>query len=119
MLQDFIHSTFTKNPFAVFAPQPIGVTFENQERGEKIILMLRAHIATLTSAFFIVGLLALLPLLLPAIFGVLNIDPGNFLGGVQMFWILVFWYLFTFGVGFYRFVFWYFNVYLVTKIQNI
>jgi len=33
----------TKNPIAIYAPNPEGLIFDSQEKGEKIILLLRAH----------------------------------------------------------------------------
>lgn len=115
MLEDKIHTTFSKNPFAMFAPQPQNVTFENQERGEKIILLLRAHIATLIPSVTLVVFLFMLPFFMGPILILLRINLFEALSPLQVLWIGVFWYLFTFGVAFYRFIFWYFNVYILTN----
>lgn len=114
-IENIIHKTHSKNPFAMFAPQPMGVAFENQEKGEKIILLLRAHLATLTPAVTLVILLFVLPFFAGSILVLLRISILETLSFFQTLWILVFWYLFTFGVAFYKFIFWFFNVYLVTN----
>ena len=115
MAEDTIHTTHSKNPFATFAPQPVGMTFETQEEGEKIVLLLRAHPLTLVPKVIIVILLILGPFLLPSLLALLDFDLGDFLNGGQVFLVVVFWYLLTFGYAFYQFIFWYFNVYLLTN----
>lgn len=116
---DFIHTTESKNPFAMFAPQPVGVTFENQEAGEKIVLLLRAHIATLVPRFLLTILLIFLPFLFDIFLSFLKVDFFDFLSQVQILIIGAFWYLFVFGLAFYRFIVWYFNVYMVTNERII
>lgn len=106
------HST---NPLAMFAPDPLGVTFEGQESGEKIVLLLRAHIVTWVPTILIIIFLLAVPFILPAILSILGIDLADFLSGTQTFLIVLFWYLFVFGYTFYKFIFWYFNVYIVTN----
>ena len=112
---DFIHTTFSRNPFAMFAPQPVGVSFDNQERGEKIILLLRAHIVTLIPRIFVTFFLIFLPILVGPLLQFLRVDIGNFLEPRQVFLIAVFWYLFVFGYSFFKFIKWYFNVYILTN----
>jgi len=105
------------NPLAVFALSPAGVSFENQEKGEKIILLLRAHLVTLIPALLITILLLVVPFLVGVLNNLLRINlpfsPGQF------FLINIFWYLVIFSFVFYRFVFWYFNIYLVTNERII
>lgn len=115
MPDDTVHTTHSRNPFAMFAVQPAGVTFESQEKGEVIILLLRAHIVTLVVPAIVTILLILGPFLLPSVLALLQVDVGNFLNVGQIFLISVFWYLVTFGFAFYKFIFWYFNVYLLTN----
>lgn len=117
--EDFIHTTFSHNPFAMFAPQPVGVSFENQEKGEKIILLLRAHIATLVPPAVVTIILIFVPLIALPSLNFLKVDISSFLTPGQLFLITIFWYLFIFGYAFYQFIFWYFNVYLVTNERII
>jgi len=114
-VQDNIHKIQNRNPFAVFAPQPLGVAFETQEKGEEIILLLRAHPVTLVPSVFVVIILIFLPGLILPVLDFLNIDISLTLAPGQLFWLTIFWYLFTFGYAFYKFIFWYFNVYLLTN----
>lgn len=109
----------TKNPFSTFALNPIGVTFETQETGEEIILLLRAHIVTLVPVVFILIFLIALPILLFSLLGFFNISLTSFLAPQQVLIILVFWYLLVFAYALYRFIFWYFNVYILTNERLI
>lgn len=105
------------NPFAVFALSPQGVCFENQEKGEKIILLLRAHPITLLGVLLTAIIFLAIPFLIGPALGFLKIDLGLVSG--QIFLISVFWYLLTFTFVFYRFIFWYFNIYLLTNERII
>ena len=109
------HVVGSKNPFAMYAKWPVGVSFENQEEGEKIILLLRAHVVTLIPAFIQIIILAILPFFIVPILSLLRMALAENLSGGQVFWLIVVWYLFVFGFAFYKFIFWYFNVYLVTN----
>ncbi len=102
------------NPFASFSFDPVGITFENQEEGEKIVLFLRAHIITLVPGAFLIIFLIFLPILAVFILNILNADLG-FLTATQVFLIDLFWYLLIFAYAFYRFILWYFNVYVLTN----
>lgn len=115
MPHEDIHTRHTTNPFATFAPNPHGVTFETQETGEKIILLLRAHLVTLVPRILVTIFLFFVPFIVPLLLMPLNVSIFEILNRGQVFLLTVFWYLFVFGVGFYGFIHWYFNVYLVTN----
>lgn len=115
MPEDSAHTTHSRNPLAMFAPWPVGVTFEGQEHGEKIILLLRAHIITLVPTLIVIIALALIALLVPPLFSLIGVDLEDSLSLGQTTLVTFFWYLFVFGFAFYRFIFWYFNVYLITN----
>src|SRR3989344_63310 len=120
MLSDeIIHKNHSRNPFAMFAPNPTGVHFENQESGEKIILLLRAHVATLVPSAFLILFLFFLPFLVPSLLGIFRLQVLSVFDPKQLILITIFWYLFVFGFSFYKFIFWYFNVYLVTNERVI
>ncbi len=112
---DPIHTTFSRNPFATFAPQPVGVTFETQEPGEKIILLLRAHIVTLVPSALITIILLFVPILFGFFLNLVRLDLSTVLSARQQFLAAVFWYLLVFAYTLYWFLHWYFNVYLVTN----
>lgn len=105
----------TINPFAMFAPNPVGVTFEGQETGEKIILLLRQHIITLVPPAIITIILIFVPFFISSFLNLVGVNFLDFLNAGQIFLLTVFWYLLIFGFAFYRFLFWYFNVYLLTN----
>ena len=119
MLQDTIHKTHTNNPLAVFAPQPVGVRFESQQKGEEIILLLRAHIATLLPTVFTIVIFIFFPLFAIEFLGFIKIDIFSVFETRQLLLIALFWYLFTFGFAFYKFIFWFFNVYIITNERII
>lgn len=105
----------THNPLSTFAINPVGVSFESEEVGEKIILLLRPHIITLVPPILITISLIILPFLVVPFLNVIGIDLSAFLNGGQIFLILIFWYLFVFGYAFFAFLLWYFNVYILTN----
>lgn len=105
----------THNPLAMFAQNPYGVSFDDQEKGEKIILLLRAHIVTLVPDLLQIILLVILPFFIAPVLSLLRVDITSSLNAGQVFWLTVVWYIFVFGFTFYKFIFWYFNVYLVTN----
>lgn len=109
----------TKNPFATFALNPLGITFDSQETGEEIILLLRAHVITLLPTIVFIGILIALPAVALAVLNFFNIPLTGFFTPIQVLLILVFWYLFVFAFSLYKFIFWYFNVYILTNERVI
>lgn len=105
----------SSNPLAMFALEPRGIGFEGQDRGEQIILLLRAHIVTLAGTLIAVFLMLLVPFVVVPLFAAIQINLSLILTSGQLFWLIVVWYLFTFGFAFYRFLFWYYNVYILTN----
>jgi len=109
----------TTNPFASFASNPSGVSFDTQEKGEKIILLVRQHLVSQIGAWLeILGLL-LLPVFIGPALVFLRVGIFDYFGPGQVFWLGVFWYLFCFGFAFFKFLHWYFNVYLLTNERII
>ena len=107
------------NPFVMYVPDPVGITFEGQETGEKIILLLRAHLITLVPAVLLTIVLAFAPVIIIPVLGFIGFELSNFLNPGQIFLVTIFWYLIVFGYAFYKFIFWYFNVYLLTNERII
>jgi len=105
----------THNPLAVFAQNPKNVYFDVQEKGEVIILLLRAHLITLVPTLAMIAILFSLSFFIPFILGILGLNLGESLNSNQSVLLIVSWYLFVFGFSFYKFIFWYFNVYLLTN----
>lgn len=103
----------TNNHLAAFAPLPKKVKFENQEKGEKIILLLRRHWITNISWFSIVILMIIAPLIL-YLLPLLDFLPVRF----QLITVIM-WYLLTLSFVFDRFLSWFFNVYIISDEKII
>ena len=106
------------HPFTAFHRFPEGISFQNQEKGEKIYLFIRRHFTTNTKWVSATFALALLPfvLLLVQQFLLLNLFeiPGNFL-----LILLLFYYLIVFGFAFVSYVTWFYNVGIITNLRVI
>ncbi|MCL4390259.1 MAG: PH domain-containing protein [Patescibacteria group bacterium] len=101
--------------FSAFSVQP-AVSFNEAEEGEQILLLLRAHIVT-NVPWIIISLFSLiLPIILLPLFSALG---GLGLGAGTGFVFILFWYAVTFTYAFLNFLYWYFNVYMVTDERVI
>src|SRR5687768_7114007 len=91
--------------------QPTKVSFVQQEEGEQIILLLRRHWATNLIWIFTSLVLILVPFIIPKVLpyiirGVLV--PVD----VQMMFLTI-WYLLVLAYIIEKFLFWYFNIYIL------
>lgn len=102
------------NPLAAFLVTPV-MSFEGQEDGERVVLLLRAHLVTLVPALLLVIFLVFVPFLFPSILSLLEVNLTGVWTALQTFLVVLFWYLLVFAYAFYKFIFWYFNIYLVTN----
>lgn len=120
----FIKPTTGKKPththhFASFCDHPSGISFENQEADEKILLFLRRHFITnvpwlLTTIIFIL-LPPIAGFLLPKIgLALFPSLPDNFLTV-----FIIFYYLIIFTYAFIHFITWFFNISIVTQKRII
>jgi hypothetical protein len=98
---------------ADFLVRPPLMTFESQDRQEQILLLMRRHIVTNLPWVLGFGVMLLAPLSL-SFFPILEFLPLRFQG--LTIW---FWYLFTLGWAWEKFLAWYFNVYIVTDERVI
>lgn len=103
------------HPLSAFLVAPPGMTFEGQETGETVLLLLRAHLVTLVPTVILIIFLLFVPFFAPSAIALLQIDLSSVLSSSQSFLIVLFWYLVVFAYAFYKFIFWYFNVYLLTN----
>ena len=98
--------------------RPGGIRFETQEAKEEIILLLRRHPVTNVGWILVTLLLIIFPVFFFSFILSANIVPKNMpLGYFVVLPIL--WYLGTLGFAFTNFLFWYFNVYIVTNTRII
>lgn len=103
----------TKNPLASFVALPSKIRFETQDKGEKIILLLRRHWITNISWILIAILMIAAPSILKFI-PFLSFMPPRF----QLIAIAI-WYLVTLAFVFEGFLVWFFNVYIITDERII
>jgi len=98
---------------SAFAAFPDAVKFQGEDADEEIILLMRAHIVTNVKWFLITLALLAFPLILAPLVGSLNFL--GFSGAGTGIVALIFWYLAIFTYAFINFLYWYFNVYIVTN----
>ncbi|MEK7119487.1 MAG: PH domain-containing protein [Patescibacteria group bacterium] len=99
---------------AYFAVNPDGVRFETQEEKEDVVLFLRQH--PIVNVPWIIGAIVMLiapTVLFPFIFSFLPIAGALPVG--YMIVGTVFWYVATFGFILGNFLYWFFNIYIVTN----
>lgn len=99
-------------PMATFAMHPDNVRFETQEPEETVELFLREHIVVNIGWIIVTIILVIAPtILFPFFLHFLPFDiPGRyiFVGSFV-------WYLLTFGYALGNFLYWFFNIYVVTN----
>lgn len=113
--EDHIHA------LSSFCQNPLGFSFQNQEKDEKILLFLRRHLITNISWLIPSLLLLILPLILSLFAPFLErfflspiLLPGNYLTV-----LLIFYYLFVFNYMFISFISWFYNIGIVTQKRVI
>lgn len=94
------------------------LNFEGREEGEKVILFLRPHAIILVPGFILAFFLLLVPLFLGPLLIFLGID-FSFLTPGQRILAIVFWYVLVASFAYYKFLFWYFNIYILTNERVI
>lgn len=111
-------SSYLTNLLVSFYENPQDVRFNDQHKGEKILLLLRRHWITNVPWIVISFFLLLVP-----IFGIPFINVNEFINiNFPLNFILVgflFWYLFTFGFILINFLFWFYNVGIITNERII
>lgn len=96
------------NPLSAYCYKPESTFFETQDPEEKIILLLRQHPITNLPWILVAVLMAIAPSILNY-FPLLSFLPANLIVVA-----LLLWYLLTVAVVIQGFLFWFFNVYIVT-----
>ncbi|MDO8514963.1 MAG: hypothetical protein Q7S14_00550 [bacterium] len=105
------------SPISAFLAYPTKACFTGEQKGEVIILLMRAHIVTIVPWLLVSLVLFFAPsFLFPLVFKY-NILPALTIGQTTSF--TLFWYLASFTYAFINFLFWFFNVYIVTNKQIV
>ena len=99
----------TKTPFSSFLVRPKFLSFREIDEQEEIYLAMRAHWFTNVRWVFTTILMLLVPIALNY-FSYFHNLPLKY-----QFILTLYWYCFTFIFAFEKFLFWYFNIFLVTN----
>ncbi len=99
-----------------FCKNPKGITFENQEENEEIILFLRRHIVTNVPWVAITLVLLITPFFLP-----FSLPLVGYEFTPSAYWIigLGFYYLAVIGYALLQFTAWFYNVGIVTNLRVV
>lgn len=108
------HETSSNNPLKSYIPKPKKISFEIQDRDEKIILVLRQHpITQFKSVFVLLFSFLFVPWLL-RVAGLMAFLPDQFRLAFNFFLFVLF-----LGMTFRCFLLWFFNVYIITDERII
>jgi len=115
---DDILKSKSGNPlFSAFSAFPDFINFEGEDQDEKVLLLLRAHVVTNVRWILItIGMLVVPTIIFPLLASL------NMLGGINGgtgFVFTLLWIAATFTYAFINFLYWYFNVYIVTNERII
>lgn len=106
------------NLFSTLSFNPDGIHFVNQEPDEDIILFFRADFITNVPWIFTTIVLIFVPILWGILSPMIGVSP-NTLSPQDTLVILFFYYLLLFGYAFISFMYWFYNVGIVSKINII
>ncbi len=100
--------------FSAFVAEPKNLRFENQHEKEQVLLVLRQHPILNIQWIFISILMVFAPFLVFPILPFATVFPGIF--GV---FALLVWYMLIIAYAMESFLFWYFNIYIITDERII
>lgn len=102
-----------------FWHHPTGVTFEDQEEDEKLLLLLRRHLNTNLRWIFVTIVLLIIPILFIPFSQQLSVFNFLMLPARFIVIFILFYYMVVFTYAFINFITWYFNISLVTDKRII
>lgn len=108
------HETSSNNPLKSYIPKPSKISFEIQDRDEKIILVLRQHPITQVKSIFVLLFSFLFVPWLLRVDGLMAFLPDQFRLAFNFFLLVLF-----LGMTFRCFLLWFFNVYIITDERII
>ncbi len=101
--------------FPAFFEKPLHIRFEQQEADEYIELFLRRHWVTNVPWIIIAILLSVVPFVAVTIDLILNLGLTTNLPPKISTGIIIIWYIFITAYVIENFLFWYFNIYIITN----
>ncbi|MBI3887890.1 PH domain-containing protein [Candidatus Microgenomates bacterium] len=111
-----IKAKSTNTIFSAFYAFPDNVRFQGEDDDENIILLMRAHPITNVKWIIIAFLLLIIPAMLFPLLGTAMLPIGG--GGSGLAFVLL-WISAVFTYSFINFLYWYFNVYIITNERII
>lgn len=103
--------------FSSYIENPTNCNFEGQDADEKILLLLRAHPVTNLQWIIPAILIFFAPFFIPKVLFLINLDLSAIPQSFAMVFLIIN-YLLVLAITFEGFLYWYFNVYIVTS-KNI
>ena len=97
-----------------YCPNPMGISFVNQERDEKIVLFLRRHFITNVPWIITAIVMMLLPIITYALFAISGLELFT-IPPTLLFILLSFYYLVIGNYALTKFIEWFYHVGIVTK----
>ncbi|TSC66276.1 MAG: Uncharacterized protein CEO21_235 [Microgenomates group bacterium Gr01-1014_80] len=101
--------------FPSYIENPSNICFEGQDQDETILLLLRAHPITNLKWIIPAVLIFLFPFFIPTVLVNLEVDGLLNLPSTYLIIFIVINYLLVLVISFEGFLYWYFNVYIVTS----
>ncbi len=98
-----------------FIKKPDKMSFEGEDGDEEILYVFRRAVITNTGWLLIAIFLLLVPIVFNSFFVLLAKNYSALFNPVLVFIINTFWYVFTFGFMFERFINWFFNINIITN----
>lgn len=111
------HAEHNVGLFHSYCEYPTGLTFQNQEPGETIILFARRHFITNVPWIIISLLLIIAPIVFIPFFQVAGILPVDIPPSLSLI-LIFFYYILVFAYSFANFLDWFYNIGIVTD-RNI
>jgi hypothetical protein len=99
----------TRNPFAALSIRPANTYFDSQHAQEEILMVLRQHPIVNAGWMILSFVLILLPFTLFPMLPLFSLIPDRF-----QFFALIGWYLLVLAYMIESFLYWYFNIYIIT-----
>jgi hypothetical protein len=93
---------------------PLDDTYESQNKDEVIVMIIRKHILTLVPRVLTFLGMLIFPIVLIYILSTLDVTLVAS-SGLMILGLVIFWYLFTLTFSLQTYIYWYYNVFLVTN----
>lgn len=102
-----------------FAHNPKNMYYNGEDEDEKILYLLRRSHVTNVSWILLTVIMAVVPLFFTPYLWELQIDGQTLLKPSYILILLLSWYLLVFGFALFKFVNWFFNVYIISNKKII